>query len=223
MEEDKIKDAFLKVKQDIDFLNSSIFELKNEISRLNNLLNEDNSIQKNTPYSSTDNLSQQTNRQHFDTSSTHIPTQNSHFKALKPQIYPISTGNEGVPTDRQTNQQTDRHIENTSINDAAEMLNSLDNVKKELRLRFKRLTDQEIRIFSTIYQFDEEFGFSDYRVIAEKLSLTESSIRDYVGRLIKKGVPIEKKKVNNKAIKLSISENLKKIAPLSTILQLRDL
>ena len=110
-----------------------------------------------------------------------------------------------------------------SIDNAVNILNSLDNLKKEIRLKFKRLTEQELLIFSTIYQFDEEFGFSDYRGISQKLNLSESSIRDYVQRLIKKGIPIEKNKINNKTIQLSISNNLKKIATLPTILQLRDL
>ena len=90
-------------------------------------------------------------------------------------------------------------------------------------MKFKRLTEQEILIFSTIYQIEEEQGYANYKLIAEKLNLTESSVRDYVGRLIQKKIPVEKKKVNNNKIHLFISQNLKKIAPLSTILQLRDL
>jgi len=70
---------------------------------------------------------------------------------------------------------------------------------------------------------DEEKGFSDYKAIAERLNLSESSIRDYVGGILSKGVPVEKQRVNNKTIHLKISENLKKIATLPTILQLRDL
>ncbi len=103
------------------------------------------------------------------------------------------------------------------------MLDSLDNIKKEIRLKFKRLTDQEILVFTTLYQIDEETGPTDYKTIAKKIGLTESSIRDYIGRLIKKGIPVDKKRINNKIIQLSISQNLKKIASLPTILQLRDL
>ncbi len=78
-------------------------------------------------------------------------------------------------------------------------------------------------IFSMIYQLEEEKGAPDYKTIAIKLKLTESSIRDYVGRLIKKGIPVEKEKINNKTIQLKISNNLKKIVNLPTIMQLRDL
>ena len=69
----------------------------------------------------------------------------------------------------------------------------------------------------------EESDYVDYKSISRKLNLTESSIRDYVGKLIKKGIPVEKTKINNKMIRLSISEKLKKIAPLPVIFQLREL
>ena len=78
-------------------------------------------------------------------------------------------------------------------------------------------------IFSLIYQLEEEKGHTDYKTLSEKLKLTESSIRDYVQRLIKKGIPVEKTKINNKNIQLKISRNLKKIASLSTIMQLRGI
>ena len=77
-------------------------------------------------------------------------------------------------------------------------------------------------MFSTVYQLE---GFMDvnYKTLSEKLGLSESSIRDYIGKLIKKGIPVDKIKLNNKNIKLSISEDLKKIVSLPTILQLREI
>ena len=109
------------------------------------------------------------------------------------------------------------------IDDAAKILDSLDSIKKEIRLKFKRLTSQEMLVFSTLYQIEEEKGSIDYKALSQRLQLTESSVRDYVGRLIKKGIPVEKKRINNKTILLSVSSNLKKITSLSTIIQLRDL
>jgi hypothetical protein len=160
---------------------------------------------------------------------SNIPTFNHYLEGLKRQNIPFSTGNEGVPTDRQTLQQTDRHsilkenhIKNT-LDDASKILESLDSLKKEIRLKFKKLTEQEILVFSLIYQLEEEKGFCDYKILSQKLSLSESSARDYVGKLIKKGIPVEKIRINNHLIQLKISEQLKKIAPLSTILSLRDL
>jgi len=110
-----------------------------------------------------------------------------------------------------------------SLSDTSEILSRLDYIKKDLRLRFKRLTPQEMLIFSTLYQFQEEGTESTYNSISIKLNLSESSIRDYIQRIIKKGIIIDKTKINNKKILLKISENITKIASLSTIIQLREI
>ena len=110
------------------------------------------------------------------------------------------------------------------IDKAAEMLDSLDNIRKEIRLKFKRLTQQEMLVFSTIYQLEEQNpGKTNYQIIAKTIKLSQSSIRDYVQRMINKGIPIKKHKINNKKIFVSISPELKKITTLSTIIQLRGL
>lgn len=229
--EDQIKTAFQKVKQDIDsikeeikilnqFLSSnqeSLTNLAKTVSELSSKIGPNKENPHNTSYQN-----HPTDYSQNQTVSTHNPAHNLPFKPLNSQNMGFSTGNGGVPTDRQTNQQTNQQTEKGSFNDAIEILSSLDNIKKEIRNKFKRLTEQEFIVFSTIYQLSEEDS-ADYRSIAIKLNLTESSIRDYVGRLIKKGIPVEKIKINNKMVKLSISEKLTKIAPLSIILQLRDI
>ena len=78
-------------------------------------------------------------------------------------------------------------------------------------------------IFSTLYQLEQTQKEVNYKDISLKLNLSESSIRDYVSRLINKGIPVEKIRKNNKQIILKISEDLRKIASLQTIIQLRDL
>ena len=218
---DKIKEAFKKVKdeivflkKEISFLRENLIEIKEEIRNFN--LKTDDVVVEEIP----------TNQQKIPTHSTPIPTHNSYFKPLKDQILPVSIGNQGVPTDRQTDRQTDTLDQNSQkkmeIKDIIKILDSLDNVKKEIRLKFKRLTEQEFLVFSTIYQLENTVEVN-YRILSEKLGLSESSIRDYVGKLIKKGAPLDKVRLNNKSIKLSIPEDLKKIASLSTIMQLRGL
>jgi len=156
-----------------------------------------------------------------------IPATNPPFKPLRVENISFSTGNEGVPADRQTDQQTDKYPlfldQPLSIKETNHILDSLDSLKKDLRAKFKRLTEQEFLVFSTIYQLEQEFGFCDYKVLSEKLSLTESSIRDYVGKLTKKEIPIIKTKLNNKSIQLTILPNFKRLAPLPLIVQLRGL
>jgi len=224
---DSIKEAFQKVKQDMDLLTHEISSLRLNIDEIKQLLDKDKDKYLDFKKKSVSYIP--TNRQINSTHTTLSSTQNVAFNPLKGQNLVISTGNGGVPTDKQTNRQTNRHMQNdgtkeeNTIENAVEILNSLDNIKKEIRLKFKRLTEQEILVFSQLYQLDEEIGYSDYKTLSKRLNLSESSIRDYIGRLIKKGIPVEKHKIKNKNIQLSISENLKKIATLSTILRLREL
>ena len=77
-------------------------------------------------------------------------------------------------------------------------------------------------IFSTIYTLGEQKNTEiTYKIIATQLSLSESSIRDYINKLINKGIPIEKTRQNNKIILLKISQDLKNITTLATIQSLR--
>ncbi|MBT4258046.1 response regulator transcription factor [archaeon] len=253
---DSIKDAFLKVKKDIDllknereFLRLNLAELKDEMAfHRKEILKINEFLEKlNEKKVSTGNQGVSTLRQINPSYSEQNSTDNWDFKPLNAQYPTPSTGNEGVPADRQTNQQTHRQTINyplsrefdlnkknppkisaseppeNGLENAIEILDSLDNLKKEIRLKFKRLTEQELLVFSAIYQFDEEKGYSNHKLLSNRLNLTESSIRDYVSRLIKKGIPLEKSRVNNKSIRLSISPSLKRVATLSTILHLRDL
>ena len=232
-----IKEAFQKVKEDIDFLKQKISDLNDNLLKTQRKVEEfEGNIKKIR------DLEEVVNQNKLEvipaqnpkkpTFSTLLSTQNSLIKTSNPQILRFSIGNDGVPTnrqtDKQTNRQTDEEAKNTLkkeniIENATEILNSLDSIKKEIRIKFRRLTEQEFLVFSTIYQLDEEMGYSDYKSLSKKLNLTESSIRDYVGRLIIKGIPVEKKKINNKNIQLSLSSNLKKVASFQTILQLRGL
>ncbi len=225
---DQIKTAFQKVKQDMDSMKEEMNILKQFLSENKEKLSEiDKTIKDIQVNISKINFKEPINNPTHNlqnpTYPTHSPTDNISFKPLKGQNMGISTGNEGVPTNRQTDKQTNQQTEKTYFGDALEILNSLDNIKKEIRNKFKRITDQEFLVFSTIYQMAEETNYVDYKSLSQKLNLTESSIRDYVGRLIKKGIPVEKTKINNKMIQLSISEKLKKIAPLPVIFQLREL
>jgi len=249
---DNVKEAFAKVKNDIFTLGNELLTMKSELSDLKTILSSLNESINNLKI---DVLDVQ-NRPKYP---THIPTQglqnptNSDIPSDNPTVpveirglkYPnmdTSTRNRGVPTDRQTNQQTDIYTQNSvdeanfntlgpaqkplrnQIQEAEDLLNSLDNLKKEIRLKFKAVTNQEMLIFSTIYQLESEFPEGiEYRQIALKLKLSESSIRDYVQKLIGKGIPVDKIKLNNKKVLLKIGSKLKNIAPLETLIKLREI
>lgn len=221
---DPIKEAFSRIKEDILSLQEQMSVLNQQIEEIKRTLDTKIPTEKEESQAI-----QQTNP-----TQNQIPTENLPFKALKDPILNISTGNGGVPTnsqtDRQSNQQTQEFNEKLSkidkinqIQRVSEVLESLDSIKKEIRTNFKQLTSQEIAVFSTIYTLEEQGFVVDYSLISQKLGLSESSIRDYTHKIIKKGVPLVKIKENNKKVTLSISPDLKKIASLQTILSLRSI
>ncbi|MFA5258949.1 MAG: hypothetical protein WC979_03465 [Candidatus Pacearchaeota archaeon] len=256
MEKEQIKLAFSKVKQDMLILENEVSALRLEVSELNSLirtLSEELTHQRlqeiayptdtNSVLSSITPTDSQTIQQinpTLDSYPTDSQTVPQEIEGLKTHYFDTSTGNRGVPTDRQTVRQTDQQTENkvflpyseasnstsieANIQEASEILNSLDRLKKEIRLKFKNLTSQEMLVFSTIYQLEENDPQNNtYNHIAFILHLSESSIRDYVQKMIKKGIPIKKNKINNRKILLFISQDLKKIATLPTIIKLREL
>jgi len=210
---DPIKEAFSRIKEDISILKNEIYDLKDQINKI------------------------QTTQTHIYSQIDRQTDKQTHNPAYMPNSTPnmlSSTGNKGVPTDRQTDQPTHQQTDNGSHNlpkdpisqfaKANEILSSLDEIKRDIRLKFKGLTPQEMLVFSTLYSLEEQnIEQITYRTLAEQLSLSESSIRDYINKLTKKGVPIEKIRQNNKTILLKISQDLKNVATLATIVQLREL
>ena len=234
--EDPIKSAFEKVKDDMNFLNNEILDIKVAISEIREAITL---LSKTSTNTQTDRQTLRhintTNHAYTTDNSTHSSTVPQEIEGLKSLNLNSSTGNEGVSTDRQTDTQTDRQThytqENqqksieTNLHEASEILGSLDSIKKEIRLKFKHLTSQEMSVFSTIYQLEEQFPDDEitYKQLSKQLKLSESSVRDYIQRIMNKGIPIKKQKINNKQIVLKISSELKKIATLPTIIKLREL
>ncbi len=229
MDDNNLRFAFSRVKEDILFLTNELTSLKYEISQIKSTLDSFYSYIKDLKVPT----DRQTNQQIYPTD-TNKPTDRQtvpqEIEGLKSQNITISTGNEGVPTDRQTNQQTDQQSKPTKENieenlkKASQILDSLDYLKKEIRQKFKRLTPQEMTVFSFIYQLSElDPQNTTYKQIANNLKLSESSIRDYVLKIIDKGIPLKKLKIDNKKVILSVSNDLKKVATLTTIIQLREL
>lgn len=204
---DPIKEAFQKIKEEIFFLKEEIIALNNKIDNIQTTPTHNNPL-KDIP----------THQQ------THLQTTPTHNYAVQPlynQNTPISTGNEGVPTNTPTHQQTHQSLDFKEIN---EIIDSLDSIKKEIRKKFKRLTSQEMLVFSTLYNLEDQQNIEiTYKIIANQLNLSESSIRDYINKLINKGIPINKTRQNNKIILLNISKDLKNITNLTTIQKLRNI
>jgi len=154
-------------------------------------------------------------------------TQNSSSKfaltnEIKPLGYPLSP-TLSHPGHSNLVFQSTLSTSQADLSRTSELLENLDAIKKELRLKIKRLTPQEMTIFSLIYNLDEHDNIVDYSILANKTNLSESSIRDYVLKIGRKGIPLLKEKLNNKRILLHVSPDLKKLASLETLLRLREI
>jgi len=221
---DPLKEAFTRVRKDISYLYQEIEEIKYLLNEFKNQQAAQQTIQPTN--------------QHLKPTVQHIAsTQETVQNSLKPENLTISTRNEGVPTNQQTIQPTNQHPPistpthtissvNERINNlhkVSEILGTLDDLKKEVRLKFKRLTEQEMLVFSSIYQLEEQGFVVDYALLAQNLQLTEISIRDYIRKILQKQIPLIKSKESNKKVILSIPKDLKRIASLQTIAQLRNI
>ncbi len=240
MDDTKLKESFSRAKRDIEELRSQISSLSNQIEELKSFLQQTNQPTPTPAHSSltpTHPLQSPTNQHIFPTdvpTHSNTPTDNLPLKDLKTPFLDFSSRNEGVPTDRQTDRQTNQHsfspyessnnpLPPSSLTRVAQVINSLDEIKQQLRQQFKHLTAQEMLVFSAIYQLEEEGIIVDYPLLAARLKLSESSIRDYVLKLTRKGIPLQKHKEDNKKVRLTISKDLKRIASLQTLLTLREL
>jgi len=247
---DLVKEAFQKIKEEINLLKQEIALIKNQLAIQNptNVLKSPTKMSYSTdtpahsnPPTSYGTSSKAQNTQ-FSTGNEGVPTDTSTYTPTHQQtVNFLSTSHSFQPHQLS---QTEGFMEakrplasgynpllkqeeianQLDLAKVQEALDSLDNLKKEIRLKFKRLTPQEMTVFSTLYTLENQ-GFEEitYKIIANHLNLSESSIRDYSNKLLAKGIPIIKNKLNNKKIYLKISPELQKIASLSTINRLREL
>ena len=235
----------------ISIMKKEVNELKKDILNIKSTLNALNQVFSKVSFSKlvlpTDTQQTQIQPNSTDTNSiklketvqqTQVLKTNENIAILEPKIIKqqskipiqqtirhISTGNDGVPTDNPTDTQ---QTQKTRINTGKSSLKLLDinsaveELKNDLLRKFKLLSQQEFRVFSAIYSLEESGEIIDYSIIATKLNLTESSIRDYIMRLEKKGIPIIKEKLQNRKVALSIRKELRDLFTLDKLLKIRE-
>ncbi|MBI2672352.1 hypothetical protein HYX16_05445 [Candidatus Woesearchaeota archaeon] len=197
-ENEKIKNSFLKVKQDIDSLKTQISEVK--------ALIEDFQKKLKSPDQTLT----------FSKNSLNTPQETS------------STGNQGVyadmhadmqtcihsfnrhSTDMQTYKQTNSTLTFSKIKEPSKNWASFD--LPQIDSLFLSLTKGEFLVFLTIYQTEEDIkrGVS-YLELSRHFSLSEGCIRTYISQLLKKQAPITKIRLNNKLTLLSIDKDFRSL------------
>lgn len=257
---DLIRDAFEKIKSEINFLKSEIFLLKNDLHAVKKD-SESNKIQidalksqnseiafmlgsLNSGMSELNSALKEAVLYINSRTSSAYPqysgTSHAKNEADKPYLA-FSIGNAGVPTlPQQTNTQSNtspahdftnklQHIQDQeTFNEHRELKRTsikelVASLKADLKSKFKSLTKQEFYVFSTMYTLEQELGKPlTYRDIALKTGLTDSTIRDYIARLMAKGIPVSKEKSNNKDILLRISEELRNLATLDNLSSIKS-
>ena len=249
--EERVRLSFERVREEMNHFFSEINLVKNELKLLKEELNElryeqiklnalkepekpqisNNTIKTNDlTQISTGNEGVSTLR-HFDSQTDNTP------------VFPLD-GNPTIAPNTQTHSSTHsstdlRHIpeklrhfdtstnkfdtktqQKTQISDLTKLMESL---KSDLKKKFQALTKQEFYIFSVLFTLDKTQNQVTYQDLAIQTRLTSSSIRDYVQRIIKKGIPLLKEKINNRLTVLKIPPELRNLATLDNLMRIRGM
>jgi len=175
MNEEAIKKAFSKVKEDMEALNHRLDLIDLQIKEI---------LAKFNP-----------NPPNY--------AENSSFRPSKPQILPSSSGNEGVQSINHStinqslsNQSLQQNIPSLSIQALKRELESrFKALTNQEFLLFLTIYQLEEDLGRPVTYFD----------LSQKLSLTSGCIRGYISALLRKNLPIIKSKINNRTLTLSIN------------------
>src|SRR3989338_377511 len=76
-------------------------------------------------------------------------------------------------------------------------LETIKSFKTNINDIFRNISKQELRVFLTIYQLEDDKIEATYATVSQQIKLSESCIRGYISTIIKKGLPLSKQKLNN--------------------------
>ncbi len=163
---EKVKNSFLKVKEHMNSLENQIKELKEIILKKE----EENSLlRKKELEKMADNLYQ---------------------GLLNDKIEKVSSGNDGVATNKQTNKHATITKQITDI--------------EVLKEKYRAVAKQKLRLYLAIYNMEEEKVPATYKTLSKSLKLTEETVRAYIFKMLEKEIPLDKHRVNNKLIVFKI-------------------
>ncbi len=190
IDEDGVKKAFLKVREDIQKLEEDIKNQKEVI------------------------LAQQKVIEALNEQIGNVLTPIANLEPNIKDSTKSSTGNEGVLS---------------TVTVTATPLPTLfrqpfDNpITEDIKNKFRSLTEREFAVFMAIYQLEEELNsLVTYSDIAKKLSLSRSSVRDHIGELILKNVPLVKMVSSDRKVSLSIKKDFRDLNIASQLLTFRN-
>ncbi|MEK6903925.1 MAG: hypothetical protein AABW64_04760 [Nanoarchaeota archaeon] len=199
MVDENVKNAFTKVKEDIDLLKQELNKNKKDFFEQKKILEDVNS-------------------------KLDLILKDNDKKEVKNDFFNVSIGNKGVVDDRQLSMVNSRRL-STMIDDDQRSTTThedLATLNQTLILRFKTLTDREFSIFLAIYELERQLGGEvTYIDLANKLNLTESSVKTHVNRILSKRIPISKERFFNRKSSLSIKKGFKDPTIVAELIKMR--
>ena len=167
---------------------------------------------------------------------TAINSQKDDFNSLKSKIDEIytvifkikeeiivfkksSTGNNGVNNNQQQSTTINNSKQSTANNQQS---THQPELPLQLTQTFKQLTDREFSVFMAMIELEHQLPEITYADLANKLKISEPTIRNVINCLISKKVPIQKNRFFNKKVSLLVNPSLKTTPFLEKIIQLRN-
>lgn len=92
--------------------------------------------------------------------------------------------------------------------------------KEEYFSRISSLPYYEFKAFLILYQLDEEFGRANYHEIASKLGVSYGTAGSYVSSLLRKNAPLVKTKLNKNRTVISINPSFKALNPYPHLMEM---
>ena len=197
--DENIKIAFLRVKEDIDFLKeeskknkSAIFEQKELLKALNDKIDKLLEVKVE--------------------------------KKEESPFFEISSGNKGVDNNRQQSTMDDGQWQTTIQEEKQEkeVKKSVETINEILKSRFDSLTDREFATYVTIYDLEKEKIDVTYADIALRLKISESSVRSHIAHLLTKKVPLARERYFNGRSLVYIKKGFKDPEMLSKLIKMRQ-
>jgi len=197
---EKIRNSFLKVKEDIKNQSDSINELKNSLEIKNK-----------------DILS-------LNSKINDIKTNLNQIKDFLANFKESSIGTNGVSAQWRT-MHNGAQWRTMAHNDASKIEKIPKTVTSQTNLEFEKailkLTDREFSVFLALYEISKEQGYTTYADLAKHLNLTDSPVRHSIIRLVEKGFPIEKERILNGKVSLFIKEGILSHSLIARLINLR--
>jgi hypothetical protein len=212
-----LKIAFSKVKEDINNLAEEIKSMKQTISDQNKKINElyskiedfmtiskdpktESSIGNEGVNQSINHLINQSINQSITNQSliNEKPSKSIEKEEFKPDLSTIDF-NQSI------NQSSINQSFNQSINQKTELKQLAININQS----FLSLSKQELKLFLTIYQLEDDGIEPLYHILSQKMQLSEHCIRSHISSLMRKNIPIIKTRLNNRINLISIRKDFK--------------